>query len=237
MTLQAVVEAKEDKGFLCDLGFKDGTKAFVKDEGLKVNQLIMVKVDKVAAGTKMLKCQRVQEGTDHEAIKKSKELELTLAHIKPGMLVHSKVHKVYDNGVEVSFAGGLLGTIFADHCEGNQASSYKVGAKVDARVISVDPVNKRACLSLKESLVQWSTAKPTAVVGQTFDKLTLTQQLYGGSHLVTLGEAKISAFLHKTHAALGEDIKVGTELEKQVRVKEFNWFDGLPIVTMKEELV
>ena len=84
MTFQAVVEAKEDKGYLCDLGFKDGTKAFVKEDGLKVGSLIMVAVDKVAASTKMLKCHRVKEDTEHEPVKRSKDLELTLAHIKPG---------------------------------------------------------------------------------------------------------------------------------------------------------
>ena len=36
MHFQAKVEAKEDKGFICDLGFKDGTKAFVKDAKLRV---------------------------------------------------------------------------------------------------------------------------------------------------------------------------------------------------------
>ena len=40
MHFQAKVEAKEDKGFICDLGFKDGTKAFVKDAKLRVKQLI-----------------------------------------------------------------------------------------------------------------------------------------------------------------------------------------------------
>jgi hypothetical protein len=30
MVLQGIVETAEDKGFICDVGFKDGTKAFIK---------------------------------------------------------------------------------------------------------------------------------------------------------------------------------------------------------------
>jgi hypothetical protein len=50
----------------------------------------------------------------------------TPAHVKPGFLVSGKISKVYDNGVELTFLGGLVGTCFTDHlAETNEV--YKIG--------------------------------------------------------------------------------------------------------------
>ena len=41
-------------------------------------------------------------------------------------MVSGKISKVYENGVEVTFLGGLEATCFTDHLQ-NDLESYKVG--------------------------------------------------------------------------------------------------------------
>ena len=67
--------------------------------------------------------------------------------LKPGYLVHAKVSLVFDNGIEVAFLGGFKGNIFADHLE-KDLKKYKVGEKMNARIIAIDPLSKNISLSL-----------------------------------------------------------------------------------------
>lgn len=62
MLLQAVVESKEAKGYILNLGFKDHTKGFLKfSEGskgnLKTNQPIQIQVKSVIEASKVVKCE------------------------------------------------------------------------------------------------------------------------------------------------------------------------------------
>ena len=50
--------------------------------------------------------------------------------LKPGFIVSAKVQKLYSNGVEVSFLGGMVGTIFEDHLAKSNATKYKMGEKL-----------------------------------------------------------------------------------------------------------
>ena len=82
----------------------------------------------------------------------------TPVHVRPGFLVSGKVSKSYENGVEISFLGGITGTCFADHLDEEMSlDKYKIGTKVVARIISVDPVSKSITTSMKKSIVGWST--------------------------------------------------------------------------------
>ncbi len=56
--------------------------------------------------------------------------------LKPGFAVSGKVAKLYENGLEITFLGGMTGTVFADHLSKANASKYKLGEKVQALVIS-----------------------------------------------------------------------------------------------------
>ena len=78
----------------------------------------------------------------------------TAAHVKPGFLVSGKISKVYENGVELTFLGGLSGTCFTDHQA--EGETYKVGQKVAARIISVDPLAKKITLSMKNNIINWN---------------------------------------------------------------------------------
>ena len=62
--------------------------------------------------------------------------DVTKHTLKPGYLVSAKVAKVFDNGLEVTFLGGMRGTIFADHLTKGNPNKYKTGEKLQARVIS-----------------------------------------------------------------------------------------------------
>lgn len=56
--------------------------------------------------------------------------------MKPGFLVNSKVAKIYENGVEITFLGGMTGTVFVDHIGRESVAKFKVGEKIQARCIS-----------------------------------------------------------------------------------------------------
>ena len=62
--------------------------------------------------------------------------DVTKHTLKPGYLVSAKVAKVFENGLEVTFLGGLHGTIFADHLPKGNPNKYKTGEKLQARVVS-----------------------------------------------------------------------------------------------------
>jgi ribosomal protein S1 len=76
--------------------------------------------------------------------------------LKPGYLVSAKVVKLFENGLEVSFLGGMRGTIFADHSNRDKIKQFKTGEKMQARVISQDVAGKRTTLSLLPSLMSLS---------------------------------------------------------------------------------
>jgi transcriptional accessory protein Tex/SPT6 len=246
MVLQGVVKQKEAKGYFVELGLKDKTQAFASaSEGVEEGDLVFVKVTSVNAASKIVKCSILsQQGMalqveEQDAIAYSKELAFN--SIKPGFLVNCKVLRILDNGIKVSFLSGIEGTIFIDHLT-QAAKAYKIGDKVQARVIEVDVITKRICLSLKEHLVNFQVCEfDDITLGQKFDRSVVSRVLYGNSYLIYLGAGQLG-FLHKTQAATSdegsknEELKADQELG-QVRVKELNYFDGLAILSNKEEVL
>jgi len=102
--------------------------------------------------------------------------KITPVYVKPGFLVSGKISKMYDNGVEMTFLGGLVGTCFIDHLGGE---GYKIGQKVESRVISVDPVGKGISLSMKSNIINWdqevSQELKSIQVGQRFENAKIQQ--------------------------------------------------------------
>lgn len=84
--------------------------------------------------------------------------------MKPGFMVSGKVSKLYDNGVEISFLGGITGTCFIDHL-GEDIDEYKIGKKVNARIIGVDTVAKQITVSMLDSILNWTQHKPEYKIG------------------------------------------------------------------------
>jgi ribosomal protein S1 len=114
--------------------------------------------------------------------------------MKPGFMVSSKVSKLYENGVELTFLGGITATCFIDHLS-EELSEYKIGKKVNARIISVDTVAKKITVSTLESILNWDNHRPQYKVGDTFKNAKISQQIYGGSYLVKFPNGE--GFLHK----------------------------------------
>lgn len=90
----------------------------------------------------------------------------------------------------------MQGTIFADHC-GRELAKFKVGEKLQARVISHDISSKKTGLSLLPHITQMTKVGFSDVsVGQVFEKVKVDKVMYGDSFQVKLGP-KVTGFLHK----------------------------------------
>lgn len=120
MVLQGMIESKEAKGFILNLGFKDKTKGFLKysdlasEKVLKKGHLVQVIVKSVIQASKVVKCELLNENNCTECVQQSSinqdvnqqmidktEATITASQVKPGFLVSGKISKVYENGVDV----------------------------------------------------------------------------------------------------------------------------------------
>lgn len=93
---------------------------------------------------------------------------MTINTLKPGFLVNAKVSRLFENGIELSFLGGMNGTVFADHLDKQSIANYKIGEKVKARVISADLATKTSSLSLLPHIIALKAATPTLKIGSIF---------------------------------------------------------------------
>jgi ribosomal protein S1 len=144
------VESKEAKGWMVDLGLKDGARGFIRlgDFELKLGDLAQVVVK--SASTKVVKCELLSDASQTVS---TDETEVTIHTLKPGYLVNAKVNKLMENGLELRFLKGMTGTVFADHLDRPSISSYKVSDKVIARVTHVDVSSKSVTLSALPHIV------------------------------------------------------------------------------------
>ena len=191
------------------------------------------------------------------------DFKLTGAHLKPGFLVSSKVNKILENGFELTFLGGITGTVFQDHIDPS-LKDLKVGSKLNARIISINQISKRLTLSTLPHLVDWSPdSKNTTTlpkVGESFDNVKIKNTLFGSSYQVDLGKGKL-AFLHKTHSRKEEPVEEDVEMADDdelpepkkledihpmlqvgetisyVKIKEINYFDLMPLLSVKDTVV
>jgi len=221
-------------------------------------------VKQIMVGSKVIKCDLVckenlsecvwQTGGDKEEAKATIEATssvISVSYLKPGFLVRSKVTKLYENGVEITFLGGLTATCFVDHLP-NDIDTYKIGQRLNARLITTDPLSKKTTASMLPKLVDWQPqlALPEELsVGSSVETGKVLKVVYGGSYLVQLPNAAHVGFLHKTHsiAKEPEEVKEGEKVEKEelaegqvltsMKIKEFNYFDQLAILTLKEDIV
>lgn len=272
MFLQGELVAKEAKGFLINFGLKDKTQGFLpfdaSTEHLSLGALVHVVVKTIMSGSKIIKCELASKDSSPANNK-----ELTIHNIKPGFLVAAKVSKLFDNGIELSFLGGFNGTVFVDHLDRSDPKKYKVGEKLNARLVSVDQSTQILTLSLLPHLVSLQNQKQVLedseiTVGKVFENVLVSQVAFGDSYKLELPH-KIMGFLHKTHAVAKEketrksrkqreereaeeeeaeeeevkqvqynkiELEKGKKVEK-VRVKEINYFDGVPILSMRDDIL
>lgn len=259
MLLQAIVESKEDKGYILSLGLKDGTKGFVKCNHSETQLGALVPVLVKSMASKLIKCELFVETNKTQTVQ-SDETAVTVHTLKPGYLVAAKVAKLFENGIELSFLGGMSGTVFADHLDKASISNYKVGEKLRARVISTDIANKTSTLSLLPHLIDFKSVH-SIQVGKTFTTAKVEKLAFGSSFLVRLDKETVG-FLHKSQipqeeelekdedSKILDDVKIKKKKPKldddcllkvgqqvSVRVKEFNYFDGTNILSMKPDVL
>ncbi len=63
------------------------------------------------------------------------------------------MQRILDNGIEVGFLGGFSGSVFVDHLDRAEPTKYKLGEKLNARIVTVDPASQLITLSLQNHLV------------------------------------------------------------------------------------
>ncbi|KAK3281517.1 hypothetical protein CYMTET_10693 [Cymbomonas tetramitiformis] len=84
---------------------------------------------------------------------------VNIGNLMPGMLVSAKVRAVLPDGLLVTFLSYFTGTVDWYHLDtelpaAKWGEAYKVGQRLQARVLYVDPQLKRAGLTLKRHLVE-----------------------------------------------------------------------------------
>lgn len=218
-------------------------------------------VKSVIPSSKIIKCELVTKSANPLNNK-----ELTIHNIKAGFLVQSKVQRILENGIELGFLGGFSGSVFVDHLDRGEPNKYKLGDKLSARIITVDPASQLITLSLLPHLTNFENISSHLLtqgvtVGKVFENAPVSQVTFGDSYRISVTPL-VNGFLHKTHTVLKEketrkskkqreeagveeapevtykkvELEKGQKLEK-VRVKEINYFDGCPILSMREDIV
>ena len=101
MVFQAMIESKEAKGYILNLGFRDNSKGFLKftEQNYKKGDMVTVCVKKVDEASKVVKCELISESNSSECVHQSEQV--TMTQMKPGFMVSGKVSKLYENGVEI----------------------------------------------------------------------------------------------------------------------------------------
>ena len=225
MVMQGVIESKESKGYIIDLGLKDKAKGFAKfvknptaSDEKEVGDLVHVRV--FSKTSKVIKCALLksltgeQEASELENTSLIEAVKTDLATVtphslKPGFMVSAKVSKLYANGIEVTFLGGMTGTIFADHMGKALVTKYKMGEKLQAMVISQDIASKSTALSALPQLLKLEAQRrPACSVGQLYTQVKVEKKVYGNSYLIRLENSPaLFGLLHKTNIPKPEDLE------------------------------
>ncbi|KAJ3411723.1 hypothetical protein HDV05_001783 [Chytridiales sp. JEL 0842] len=172
MLLSASVLSKEDHGYILDIGIKGSTgflhkknaqlytEKFHKGLPLSVGHAIVCSVIKVNEGNRT-----VVVSVEPEIIAKttiSSNEMLSFEAVKCGMLTTCKVQSILEGGLLVSFMGSFEGTIDLFHLglhgfDQEIDEVFKVGQKIQARVLHSDSIRKRVAFTLQPSFLSWSS--------------------------------------------------------------------------------
>lgn len=260
MQLQGSVESKEGKGYVINLHTKDESKAFLNFKDYKGPELHEEDIVEIILKGAMSKSQKIIKCIHPSAIENIEDWAIDTAAeiyyecVKPGFLVQARIESIVENGLNVSFGKGINGVIFIDHLK-QDLSKYKKKKKILARVISVEFEKKIISLSELDHIVHQTPVTPNSKQGDVITNVKVVKKVYGKSYLVegdstTTGQ-KVQCFLHQNHIAAAVNLKegnkraqkdilklhekgeleVGEQLQCNVRIKEFNHFDNMPIAS------
>lgn len=150
---------------------------FPKNSEKRLTEKSLVQVLVASKTSKLIRCSLLtnasvpgveeEDDSKHQGVQmvKTDMASVTPHTLKPGFAVSGKVAKLYENGLEITFLGGMTGTVFADHLSKANASKYKLGEKVQALVISQDIASKATSLSLLPNLLKMQPNETSSAVG------------------------------------------------------------------------
>ncbi|KAL2086750.1 hypothetical protein ACEWY4_017809 [Coilia grayii] len=157
MIISGCVESIEDHGYLIDIGLS-ATKAFLpkpaakaSKQELRLGLYIECLLEEVKSDGRLVRLS-VDPSTLSEAIADTTH-GWTLSNLCPGLLVNATIKKVTGHGLILEFLSSFSGIVDLLHTDTDKASSYNVGDEVVARVLYVDPTNKKVALTLRSHLL------------------------------------------------------------------------------------
>ncbi|KAI8609381.1 hypothetical protein BC830DRAFT_844955, partial [Chytriomyces sp. MP71] len=270
MNLLASVKSVEDNGYILSFGFKSNTtthgflhkkhaSAFIKSfdasiekTTLAVGQVVYVSILSVDAGKRT-----IAVTADPEAIAKSvvpTSHNVAFPSLRPGLLIPTRVKSILDgSGVIVSFMGLFEGTIELGHL-GDKArdgteleKAFKVGQKLQPRILYVDSVRKRIGFTLLPSIVSWTTEMALATLQETeigtILENTTVSRVDGELGLVMSVENGLTGYVHVSRLTDKDDAKIEPSKKHapgtthKTRVVGYDVCDNLLQLTMKPSVL
>ena len=145
------------------------------------------------------------------------------------------MQRILENGIEIGFLGGFSGSVFVDHLDKAEPNKYKLGDKLSARIVTVDPASQLITLSLLPHLVNFENVhskllEQGVIVGKIFDNVPVNQVTFGDSYLIGVTPL-VNGFMHKTHTVLKEK-----ETKKSKKMRAEAGIEDAPVIMKKVEL-
>ncbi|TPX57769.1 hypothetical protein PhCBS80983_g03584 [Powellomyces hirtus] len=261
LLVTASVTSEEDHGYVLSLGIdglsgfllKKNAKSYITEQNggrpLKVGQLVYGGILKLDEARRI-----VSVTLEPEFIRKT---VVPSAHaigfdaLKAGAFVNVKVKTILDNGLLLSFLGILEGTanLFnvgtnISNPEEDLKSLFKVGQKLRARVLFVDPIRKKVGFTLAPTLLQWTSyefpAPSIVTIGTIVPDFTVSR-IDAKLGLIVEHPEVGPAFVHVSRLSdkrvekVEQKFKVGSK--HRGRVVGFDYCGGLLQVTFQKSVL
>jgi len=242
MLIWAILSNEEDHGWTFMLG--NGIQAFVRKNKAKIEEeepiyrknkpYILRILEKPQKTSSLLICEFAENNQENEdkIIKKSKDQFDIKQCLGPGCLFKTLIAKVLENGLIVKFFGGILGFIYDEHLE-NPLEKFAINDRLFATILYFDSDNKKIILSAKKNLIELNRLIPNIEIIGKIKEFNIEKKVAGG-HFI-LKEGKTSIFLSKKQA--GEIDEKSNIAKINVKIKDFNYLDGLYLATALEEFM
>ncbi|KAJ3021566.1 Protein RRP5 [Thoreauomyces humboldtii] len=260
LMVAASVSSEEDHGYVLSFGIsgvsgfllKKNAAAYIAGNGnrpLKVGQVVYASVLKADDAKRIVSVTLSPETITKAVVPTAHAIGFDA--LKAGALVNAKVKQVLENGILLSFLGILEGTANLFHVgvtisdpDTDLAATFKVGQKMKARILFVDPIRKKIGLTLTASLLQWAPHKFPSLdvvdIGTVIDEFTVVRIDAKLGVLVQAPEAGL-AFVHVSRLADKKVEKVETKFKigskHRGRVLGFDHCGGLLQVTFQKSVI
>ncbi|XP_068606968.1 protein RRP5 homolog [Brachionichthys hirsutus] len=252
MVLSGCVDSVEDHGYIVDLGI-GGTQAFLpkkaaKDkhnnpEELKVGQYLTPRVEEVKNNGRVV---RLSSSPPTFALARAEsEQGWNLTNLLPGLLVKAVIRKVTKHGLILGFLTSFGGQVDFLHMEPEQASSYTVGAEVQACVLYVEPSSRLVALSLRSYLVQPGTVVDPCPaggdrVGVVVENCKMTAMHHMSGATLELPDTS-RAFVHVNHLKESKgrtnENRVLARPEHTCRILDFSPMEQIHFVSLRKSMI